>query len=139
VTDPNLAGGRLTVLYDARCRICTRIAARLAGADLEHRLRLRPLQTAVHDEWPAVRRLAADHDLRAALHVIDESGNWATGGEAVLRALERVPRLTALARLGRLPIVAEAVEPGYRWLVGNRARFSWLAGSFRPAQGVRRR
>ena len=64
-------GGRLTVLYDERCRVCTRIAGRLAGADHDGRLRLRPLQQAHEDEWASVRRLRAERDLRSALHVVD--------------------------------------------------------------------
>lgn len=129
-------GGRLTVLYDARCRVCTRIAGRLAGLDADRRLRLRPLQGARSDAWPSVRRLAQERDLRRALHVIDESGTWVDGGEAMLRALERVPWLRLVARLGRLPLVSALVEPGYRWFARNRARFSWLAGSFGPAQRI---
>lgn len=126
------AGGRLTVLYDARCRVCTRIAGRLAGADRDGRLRLRPLQGAGSDAWPGVRRLARQHDLRRALYVIDEAGDWARGGEAMLRALERVPAFRPIGRFGRLPLVAQAVEPVYRWFARNRARFAWLAGSFSP-------
>jgi predicted DCC family thiol-disulfide oxidoreductase YuxK len=125
------SGDRLTVLYDADCRVCTRIAARLAAADGGRRLRLRPLQGAASDDWPHVRQLASERDLRRALHVIDEAGGWAVGGEAMLRALDRVPSLQLLARLMRQPLVAWAVEPGYRWFARHRARFSWLAGSFR--------
>jgi predicted DCC family thiol-disulfide oxidoreductase YuxK len=131
-------GGRLTVLYDARCRVCTRIAGRLAGLDADRRLRLRPLQGARSDAWPSVRRLARERDLRRALHVIDETGAWVDGGEAMLRAFERVPVFRLLARLGRLPLVSAFVEPGYRWFARNRARFSWLAGSFGPAQRIGR-
>lgn len=123
-------GGRLTVLYDARCRVCTRIAARLAGADTEQRLRLRPLQAAADDPRPEVRVLASRRDLRRALHVIDEASQWASGGEAMLRAMERVPAFMPLARVGRLPLLARMVEPGYRLFARHRARFSWLAGSF---------
>ena len=131
--------GRLTVLYDARCRVCTRIAGRLAGADVDGRLRLRPLQGARSDGWDSVRRLAQERDLRRELHVIDELGDVAAGGEAMLRALERVPRFRPLARIGRLPLVSQLVEPGYRCFARNRARFSWLAGSFGPAQRIGRR
>ncbi len=130
------AGGRLTVLYDARCRVCTRIAGRLAGADRGQRLRIRPLQSAAGDAWPVVRDLAARSDLRRALHVIDESGAWATGGEAMLRALERLPGFGPVAVLARRWPLALLVEPGYRWFARNRAHFSWLAGSFGAPQGV---
>ena len=131
-------GGRLTVLYDARCRVCTRIAARLAGADDGRRLRLRPLQGAAGDAWPSVRRLAAERDLRRSLHVVDEAGAWAEGGEAVLRAIERVPAFRPLARVARVPLVAWAIEPGYRWFARHRARFGWLAGSFRATKRIGR-
>lgn len=131
--------GRLTVLYDARCRVCTRIAGRLAGADRARRLRLRPLQLAHEDAWPSVRRLRAERDLRTALHVVDEEGRWASGGEAMLRAFECVPGFARLARILRLPVLDRLVEPGYRWFAANRARFAFMAGSFGPTQGVGRR
>lgn len=133
------ASGRLTVLYDARCRVCTRIAGRLAGADTERRLRLRPLQRAHEDEWVSVRRLRARRDLRLALHVVDETGEWAAGGEAMLRALERVALFAPLARLLRLRLLVPLVEPGYRWFAAHRARFAFLAGSFGSAQRIGRR
>lgn len=125
------SGGRLTVLYDARCRVCTRIAGRLAGADVEGRLRLRPLQLALDDPVAEVRHLARERDLARSLHVIDEDGAWASGGEAMLRALERVPAGRRFVRLARLPLLRDLVEPGYRGFARERARFSWLAGSFR--------
>ena len=131
--------GRLTVLYDARCRVCTRIAGRLAGADREGRLRLRPLQSADQDPWPSVRRLRATRDLRSALHVVDEQGDWAAGGEAMVQALERVALFAPLARICRTPVVAPFVEPGYCWFAANRARFAFMAGSFGPAQRIGRR
>ncbi|MGD8486156.1 MAG: DUF393 domain-containing protein [Chloroflexota bacterium] len=129
MTDP-ARQGRLTVLYDARCRVCTRIAGRLAGADKQRHLRIRPLQRAREDEWENVRRLRAERDLRKALHVIDEDGVWASGGEAMLRTLERVALFRPLARLLRTPPLAPLVEPGYGWFAAHRARFAFLAGSF---------
>jgi predicted DCC family thiol-disulfide oxidoreductase YuxK len=122
---------RLTVLYDAKCRVCTRIAGRLAAMDRQHRLRLRPLQWAHRDEWDSVRRLRAERDLRLELHVIDESGAWASGGAAMLRALDRLPGLAPVAAVLRLPLLRRTVEPGYRWFAAHRARFAFLAGSFR--------
>jgi predicted DCC family thiol-disulfide oxidoreductase YuxK len=120
---------RLTVLYDGRCRVCTRVAARLAGLDAGQRLRFVPLQRAMHDR-PEVQRLRAQRDLRRELHVIDVDGRWASGGEAVLRTLEHLPRLRPLARVARLPGVAALVEPAYRLVAQHRARLAWLAGDF---------
>jgi predicted DCC family thiol-disulfide oxidoreductase YuxK len=123
--------GQLTVLYDARCRVCTRIAGRLAGLDVADRLRLVPLQRAQGDR-PEVQRLRAEQDLRRALHVIDGQGDWASGGEAVVRVLEQLPATRSLARLARSPVCAPLVEPAYRLVATHRGRLAWLAGSFRP-------
>ena len=131
----------LTVLYDADCRVCTRVAGRLAGLDRDHRLRSIPLQDAWRHEAP-ISRLAAVRDLAAALHVVDREGRWASGGEAMLRAWEQLPALRPLARLARTPIVAPLVEPAYRAFAAHRGRFAWLAGSFicrggsRPRRGL---
>lgn len=128
---------RLTVLYDADCRLCTRIAGRLAGADHDRRLRVVPLQLAA-GEGLEVRRLAARRELAAALHVVDSTGAWASGGEAVIRACEQIPALRLFVAVARLPLVSALVEPGYRLIAGNRARFGWLAGSLAPAQRIGR-
>ena len=118
----------LTVLYDAHCRLCTRIAARLAAMDTGDRLRFVPLQMAAHDR-PAVRDLATSRDLAASLHVIDEDGDWVAGGEAMVRVWEEVPSLRPLARFARLPIVRAFVEPAYRRVAEHRPWFGWLGGS----------
>jgi predicted DCC family thiol-disulfide oxidoreductase YuxK len=132
VSGTDARSGRLTVLYDARCRVCTRIAGRLAGADRHHALRLRPLQQAHADAWPSVRRLRAERDLRRELHVVDEAGDWAAGGEAMLRAIERVALFAPLARVLRWPLCRPLIEPGSRW-------FAFLSRSFGPAQRIGRR
>ena len=132
MTEPGAGAHRLTVLYDADCPVCTRIAGRLAGLDRAGRLRFVPLQLADRDR-PEVRRLAGERDLSRSLHVVEPDGRWLHGGRAVLRAFDEVPLLRALARLGRLPFVAPLVETGYRLFARHRGRFAWLAGSFRAA------
>ena len=118
----------LTVLYDAHCRLCTRIAARLAAMDQLDRLRFVPLQVAAHDR-PEVRALAASRDLSASLHVVDEDGRWVAGGEAMVRVWEQLPALRPLARFARLPVVRSLVEPAYRFVAEHRPWFGFLAGS----------
>ena len=120
----------LTVLYDAHCRFCTRVAARLARMDRERRLRFVPLQMAA-DDRPEVRELASARDLAASLHVVGEDGSWASGGEAMIRIWEQVPAMAGVARLARLPVVEGLVEPVYRFVAGHRPWFGWLAGSRR--------
>ena len=62
----------------------------------------------------------------------------ASGGEAMLRALERVASFAALARVLRRRPFASLVEPGHRWFAAHRARFGFMAGSFGPAQRIGR-
>jgi predicted DCC family thiol-disulfide oxidoreductase YuxK len=129
------------VLYDAECRVCTRVAGRLAGLDRGRNLRLVPLQSAASDR-PEVARLAASRDLAVALHVVDARGRWAAGGQAVVRVCRRVPALRPLALLARLPILRDQVEPAYRFVAGHRSWFGWLAGGFgagRQPRGAGRR
>jgi predicted DCC family thiol-disulfide oxidoreductase YuxK len=128
----------LTVLYDAHCRLCTRIAARLAAMDRLDRLRFVPLQMA-GDDRPEVRALAASRDLSASLHVVDEDGRWVAGGEAMVRVWEQVPALRPLARFARLPIVRRFVEPAYRFVAEHRPWFGWLAGTSGCCSGQRPR
>jgi predicted DCC family thiol-disulfide oxidoreductase YuxK len=106
--------------------------------DADRRLRLVPLQRAA-DDRPEVQRLSEERDLRRSLHVIDEAGRWASGGEAVLRTMERLPGLCPLACLARLPLLSTLVEPAYRLVADHRARFAWLAGSFADDRSVRGR
>jgi predicted DCC family thiol-disulfide oxidoreductase YuxK len=120
----------LTVLYDAHCRLCTRIAARLASMDRHDRLRFVPLQSAP-DDRPEVRALATSRDLSATLHVVDEDGRWVAGGEAMVRVWEQVPALRPLARFARLPLVRSLVEPAYRFVAAHRPWFGFLAASSR--------
>lgn len=126
----------LTVLYDADCRFCTRVAARLAGADGAGRLRLVPLQLAGDADDPAIRALAREQDLRRSLHVIDDDGSWARGGAAMLLAWERIPRYEPFVALARSALLGWAVEPVYAWVARHRRRLAWLAGSAGTAKGI---
>lgn len=125
--DPHAS--RLTVLYDADCRICTRVAGRLAGLDRGRRLRLLPLQRASADR-PEVSAVALSRDLAAELHVVAPDGRCWSGGQAVLRVMELVPGLDRLARLARHAPFDRLVEPAYRFVAGHRHLFAWLAGDF---------
>jgi predicted DCC family thiol-disulfide oxidoreductase YuxK len=120
---------RLTVLYDADCRVCTRVAGRLAGLDRGRRLRLVPLQRATADR-PEVVALAGSVDLGSSLHVVAPDGQWWRGGEAVIQVLDCLAPLRPFARLARTPVLSPLVEPAYRAVARHRGRLTWLAGDF---------
>ena len=109
---------------------------RLAGMDVDRRLRLRPLQNASTDPDPAIAALSRQLDLRRALYAIDAGGSWRSGGEAVLWAAAQIPALRPLVAIVAGSPLRMMVEPGDRWFARRQARFASLAGSFAPAQGV---
>jgi predicted DCC family thiol-disulfide oxidoreductase YuxK len=113
--------GRLTVLYDADCGLCTAVVLRLRSVDSERLLDLVPLQRA-QEKGGQAAELARREDLTRAIHVVDDAGDWAAGGEAALRIMERVPSLRPFARLARLPGLHLFVEPCYRLVARNRSR-----------------
>lgn len=124
-TAPPASPDRVLVLYDADCGICTRSACWLARRDRHRRLDLEPLQEA--------NRLAPDAppmaELLLALHARDSGGRWHRGGDAVLTALETLPRWRVLPRVVRRTPLGLVVEPLYRLVAANRGLASRLFGA----------
>lgn len=122
------ARARLTVCYDGECGVCLAAVARLRNLDGAEQLRFVPAQR-VTSELPDFAARIEPGALSSALHVIEPDGRWVSGAEAVLRIAETVPRLRPIARLGRLPLVNQLVEPLYRLVARHRHRLSRLLGS----------
>jgi len=116
---------RILVLYDADCGICTRAACWLARRDRAGRLDLEPLQLAGQGAPDAPSTV----DLLRALHARADDGRWHRGGDAVLTALEALPRWRLLARLVRRTPLSLLVEPAYRLVAANRRLASRLLGA----------
>jgi predicted DCC family thiol-disulfide oxidoreductase YuxK len=117
--------GRLLVLYDRDCGICTASAARLRRWDRAGRLEVLPLQAAAVDPRPLLREVAASHPLHDELHVLDPaSGRVAAGGRAVLEIAARLPGGRVPALLARIPPAAWAIGLGYALVARNRRAIS---------------
>ncbi len=120
-------GSRLTVLYDRDCGICGLTARTLRRWDRGARFELVPLQEAATSRDPRLVGIAAVCALEDQLHVVDEAGHVATGGDAALAILDALPGgwllrpWAALAPLRRLVSLAYALVAGHRRQVG-----SWL-------------
>lgn len=122
------ARARLIVCYDGECGVCLAAIERLRNLDGDERLQFVPAQR-VATELPGLAARIAPGALSSALHVVEPDGRWISGGEAVLRIAETVPRLRPIARLGRLPLVNPLVEPLYRLVARHRHRLSRLLRS----------
>ena len=70
-----------------------------------------------------------ESELVAALHVRAADGRWHRGGDAVLTALEALPRWRLLAGLARRTPLTWVVEPAYRLVAANRRLASRLLGA----------
>lgn len=121
------AGASLIVCYDGACGVCAAAVQRLRRLDDERRLLFVPGHR-VAIELPDVAARLEPSALSSALHVVESDGSWISGGEAVLRIAEAVPRLRPIARLGRLPVVNLLVEPLYRLVARHRHRLSRILG-----------
>jgi predicted DCC family thiol-disulfide oxidoreductase YuxK len=115
---------RLTVLFDADCGFCQWSREVIARLDRGRAVRFVPLASAA-TEVPGAPSVAT---LRRSMHLVTQTGEWVTGGEAWLRIMALVPVLWPLAFLARLPVLHRLVEPTYAVIARDRHRFGRLVG-----------
>lgn len=119
--------GRLLVLFDRDCGLCTATANRLRRWDRDSQLELVPLQ-AVATMGPLVAAAVARRPLGDALHVVDlGTGEVRSGGRAARAIVARLPGGRIPAALAAVPPVSWVVDLGYRLVARNRRRIGrWL-------------
>jgi predicted DCC family thiol-disulfide oxidoreductase YuxK len=117
----------LTVLYDRDCGFCTWCADWIRRADRDGRMAVVPLQEAPHD--PELAPIAAETDLRCALHAVDEDGIVHQGGAAILEIQERLPGGALITFWRTLPFAADLAEWAYGVAARNRATLGKLVGA----------
>jgi predicted DCC family thiol-disulfide oxidoreductase YuxK len=120
--------GRLVVLYDRDCGLCTATARRLRRWDRAGRIELLPLQEAAASSRPAIAGAARDLPLSAVLHVVDETtGRVRAGGDAALAIAEVLPGGIAARPVAAIPPARWLVGLGYGLVARNRHRIGrWL-------------
>lgn len=115
--------GRLLVLYDADCGICTRSVRVLRRIDRRNRLHLMPLQSA-----PDLVDSPSPDVLLEAIHVRDQEGGWTVASAAWIRIGQEVDILRPLAHLAGLPMMRRLVAWTYGLVAANRYQLSRLLG-----------
>jgi predicted DCC family thiol-disulfide oxidoreductase YuxK len=109
----------LTLLYDARCVLCTRTVETLRRLEVRADLCMIPLQEADAALLPpGITR----EELLAQLHVIDGGGMLYRGVDAVVRILRTVRGLAWLAALFRVPGMKPLADTVYRLIARHRYR-----------------
>jgi predicted DCC family thiol-disulfide oxidoreductase YuxK len=109
-TEPEEAAPALTVLYDGACPLCRREIGIYRGLQSNT-----PVCFAdVSDQTQALPDGSTREQLLARFHVRDADGRLLSGAQAFLALWAALPGWRWLARLGRLPGVAWAMERVYR-------------------------
>jgi predicted DCC family thiol-disulfide oxidoreductase YuxK len=122
-TEPGPAAP-LTVLYDGACPLCRREIGLYRGLPADT-----PLCFAdVSDPAQPLPAGATRERLMARFHVLDGQGRLVSGAPAFLALWAVLPGWRWLARAGRLPGVAWAMEVAYRGFLHLRPRLQrWAA------------
>lgn len=119
----------LTVLYDGACPLCRREIGVYAGLRPDTPLRFADVSDASLRLPPGTSR----RQLLARFHVRTGDGRLLDGAQAFLALWSVLPGWRWLARAGRLPGVAWAMERLYRlFLRGRPALQRWAARLDRP-------
>jgi predicted DCC family thiol-disulfide oxidoreductase YuxK len=127
-TGAGVGAGRLVVLYDRDCGLCTATATQLRRWDRANRLDLLPLQAAGSSGRSALVAATRDLPLTAALHVVDErTGEVRAGGDAALAIARVLPGGRVAAVVGAIPPARVVVGVLYGLVARNRHRIGrWL-------------
>jgi predicted DCC family thiol-disulfide oxidoreductase YuxK len=128
VASSAIAEGRLVVLYDRDCGLCTATARRLRRWDRAGRLELLPLQDAAVSSQPAVAAAGRDLPLATVLHVVDPAtGEIRAGGDAAFAIAARLPGGRIVGLLAAVPPARSTVGLLYGLVARNRHRIGrWL-------------
>jgi predicted DCC family thiol-disulfide oxidoreductase YuxK len=111
-------------VYDGDCGICRDLVGRVRQRDRAGRFRFVPYQDEAALRATGVTREQATH---AMYLVTDEGVRW-SGGQAVARVIEDLPRGRFVGRVMRLPVLRQLLGLGYRLVADNRHSVSRLAG-----------
>lgn len=129
-TEPEEAAPALTVLYDGACPLCRREIGIYRGLQSNT-----PVCFAdVSDATQPLPDGSTREQLLARFHVRDADGRLLSGAQAFLALWAALPGWRWLARLGRLPGVAWAMERVYRLFLRLRPALQrWASRLDRPA------
>ena len=120
-------GSRLTVLYDRDCGICGLTARALRRWDRARRFELVPVQAAAARGDARLSEVAEHYLLTDELHVVDDLGRVASGGDAALAIVDALPGGRSLRPWAALPPFRALARLSYRLVARYRGALgSWL-------------
>jgi predicted DCC family thiol-disulfide oxidoreductase YuxK len=128
--DSDASAPTLTVLYDGACPLCRREIGVYRGLQSSTPLCFADVSDAAQPLPPGTTR----EQLLARFHVRNTDGRLLSGAQAFLALWEALPGWRWLARVGRLPGAAWAMERVYRLFLHVRPALQrWASRLDRPA------
>lgn len=116
-----------TVYYDGTCPMCTVVLKSVNGSSQKEKFDSRDINAG---QLPQNIKLA---DALREIHVVDQNGKIYKNVEAILKILEEYPRYKVLSKIGRLPIIKQFLQIGYKvvavnryFIFGSGSRIFWL-------------
>lgn len=110
--------GRMTVLYDGECLVCTRVANVLRGFDVYEKLQL--VNVRERDALAGVPAGVSKAALLERIHVLGADGSVRSGWAAWLGLSRGVPALAPLRLLGLAPGLGSVANPIYDKIAAHR-------------------
>ena len=101
---------------------CSETARVLTRLDRRHKFRRTPVQSASLPGSPGLT------EMLDSLHVVDDLGRWWVGAEAVLQIARRVPVVSPVTFLARLPLGPWIFDAAYRAVADHRQQLSRVLG-----------
>ena len=127
--DPGASAPPLTVLYDGACPLCRREIGVYRDLQPSAPVRFADVSDAAQPLPPGTTR----EQLLARFHVRDADGRLLSGAQAFLALWETLPGWRWLARVGRVPGAAWAMERVYRLFLRVRPALQrWASRLDRP-------
>jgi len=109
--------GKIKIYYDGTCSMCSGVVNKIEKSSAGHKFE--SLDASDGNSEAGITQEDAMHEV----YVLDEDGTMHKGADGIIKVLEQYPRWCLLARLGRLPVIKQLVNFGYRAVAANRHRF----------------
>jgi predicted DCC family thiol-disulfide oxidoreductase YuxK len=110
---------RVTLIFDGTCGFCTRQVRRIHALDKHQRIASEPCQYVQDDP----RYGLEDADCGAMAWAIAEDGRKAGGAQAFTLVASVLLGRQWPVTVGRLPVIRQVLDQGYRVIAKNRYRF----------------
>ena len=105
---------RKTIYYDGSCRMCNAIIRKIDDSSQKEKFNAKDI---TKDPLPPnISKSAAEKEI----HVVDADGKIYKNAEAILKILDEYPKWKFIVKIGRLPIIKQLLQIGYRLIAANR-------------------